>query len=62
MYGHIALDKKDYAPHRTIYADDDALAQKGWDALAGELKDALVRLAESERAGARVATSSKSPS
>ena len=50
LYGHVALTKKDTAPHQTIYADDDALAARQWSAISAELKDALVALATSERA------------
>ena len=54
LYGHVALTKKDSAPHQTIYADDDALATRQWSTLSIELKDALVALADSQRRSAQM--------
>jgi len=49
MYGHVSLSKEDVARNRTIYQDDDAIATREWTALAGELRGALVKLADAER-------------
>lgn len=49
LYGHVALAKEELAPRRTIYTVDDALVAAQWNALQGELQEALVKLADAER-------------
>jgi len=51
MYGHIALSKENVSRHRTIYQDDDAIADEQWRSLSGDLATALAKLADDERHG-----------